>query len=189
MASARGRLCPHLHLPLQSGSDGALERMKRPYTAALFARRVEDLRARVPGLALFTDIITGFPGETEAEHQESLDLVSRLGFCGLHVFRYSRRAGTPAAVMPGEVPAALIRKRLEAWQGLDRSLRQDHLRRCLGLTKVMVPLKNGKEGVTEDFLALSLDRDPGPGLWRVLIVGTGMAQVLGPASALGSITE
>ncbi|MCX5796611.1 MAG: radical SAM protein [Elusimicrobia bacterium] len=180
MAESSCRLCPHLHLPLQSGCEATLRRMNRPYSAAAFARRVAALRRRVPTLALFTDIITGFPGETEAESGASLAFVRGLGLRGLHVFRYSAREGTPAASLPGQVPAAAARERLDQWLGLDRDLRQRHAREAVGQERVAVPLKTGREAVTEDFLTVRLDRNPGPGLWRVDVGGAegGMAQAL-----------
>ena len=184
VAGFRGRLCPHLHLPLQSGSDAVLRRMRRPYCAAAFAARVEALRRRIPDLALFTDIITGFPGETAAESRESLDFARRLGLCGLHIFRYSPRPGTVAAAMPDQVRAAAVRERLQSWQGLDRSLRQGHARRTVGRCRVAAPLKTKAQALTEDFLTVRLDRRLVPGLWRVLVTGASggkaQARVLGP---------
>lgn len=169
MAGSGGRLCPHLHLPLQSGCEAVLRRMRRPYTAAAFARRVESLLRRVPGLAVFTDVITGFPGETEAEHRESLALARGLGLRGLHIFRYSAREGTPAASFPDQVPGAVARERLALWLELDRTLRRAHARSAAGQERVAVPLRTGAEAVTEDFLTVQLDSCPGPGLWRVKI--------------------
>jgi threonylcarbamoyladenosine tRNA methylthiotransferase MtaB len=98
------RLCRHLHLPLQSGSDEILRRMGRRYTAAEFACLVEAARATIPGLAVTTDIIVGFPGETEAHLAASLAFVESVGFARGHVFPYSARPGTPAATLPGHVP-------------------------------------------------------------------------------------
>ncbi|MBI5239796.1 MAG: radical SAM protein [Elusimicrobia bacterium] len=169
IAGSGGRLCPHLHLPLQSGSEAVLRRMRRPYSAAAFARRAESLLRRVPGLALFTDIIAGFPGETDAEHRESLDFARSLGLRGLHVFRYSAREGTPAASFPGQVPDVRARERLGAWLELDASLRRQHARAASGQERVAVPLRSGTEAVTEDFLTVRLDRRLGPGLWRVKV--------------------
>ncbi len=99
------RLCRHLHLPLQSGSDATLARMGRRYTAARFAALVEDARMAIPDLAVTTDVIVGFPGETETDLAQSLDFVRRMGFARVHVFPYSPRPGTAAAHMPGQVPA------------------------------------------------------------------------------------
>ncbi|GAB4472760.1 MAG: tRNA (N(6)-L-threonylcarbamoyladenosine(37)-C(2))-methylthiotransferase MtaB [Anaerolineae bacterium] len=98
------RLCPHLHLPLQSGCDRTLRRMARRTTQASFSALVEAARARIPDLALTTDIIVGFPGETDADFAESLHYVESIGFARLHIFPYSPREGTAAAALPDQVP-------------------------------------------------------------------------------------
>jgi tRNA-2-methylthio-N6-dimethylallyladenosine synthase len=100
------KLCRFLHLPLQSGSDRVLERMNRGYTREDYLRLVADLREAVPDLALSTDLIVGFPGETEEDFQDTLGIVERVGYDNVFAFRYSRRPGTPAAGMPGQVPDA-----------------------------------------------------------------------------------
>lgn len=97
------RLCPHLHLPLQSGSGAVLRRMARKTTPQEFRALVATARAGIPNLAITTDIIVGFPGETDAEFIESLAFAQEMEFSGGHVFRYSKRPGTPAAGMAGQV--------------------------------------------------------------------------------------
>ncbi|HEX9013761.1 MAG TPA: MiaB/RimO family radical SAM methylthiotransferase [Anaerolineaceae bacterium] len=98
------RLCRHLHLPLQSGSAATLRRMARKTTPQSFAALVAAARRLIPGVAITTDIIAGFPGENEAEFEETLDFVRSMNFAGGHVFTYSPRQGTAAARMPGQVP-------------------------------------------------------------------------------------
>ena len=93
-------LCPHFHLSLQSGSDTVLKRMNRKYTTAEYEDRVNALRAEFPDMSLTTDIITGFPGETEEEFAETIEYAKKLGFAKIHVFPYSEREGTKAADMP-----------------------------------------------------------------------------------------
>lgn len=105
------RLCRHLHLPLQSGSAATLRRMARKTTPASFAALVDAARKVCPQLAITTDIITGFPGETEQEFQESLEFVQAMAFAGGHVFTYSARNGTAAARMPGQVPSQIRKER------------------------------------------------------------------------------
>ena len=92
-------LCPHFHLSLQSGSDTVLKRMNRKYDTAQYAERVGMLRERFPGMSLTTDIITGFPGETEEEFEQTCDFAKKMGFAKIHVFPYSEREGTAAAAM------------------------------------------------------------------------------------------
>ena len=103
IAQADGRICRHLHLPLQSGSSRVLQAMDRPYTAEEYQSLVERMRRAIPGLALSTDVIVGFPGETDDEFQETDELCQACGFMKLHVFPYSRRAGTPAFDMPDQI--------------------------------------------------------------------------------------
>jgi threonylcarbamoyladenosine tRNA methylthiotransferase MtaB len=105
------RLCRHLHLPLQSGSARTLRRMARKTTPESFAALVQAARTSIPGVAITTDVITGFPGETESEFLESLAFVEALHFAGGHVFTYSARGGTAAARMPDQVPVSVRKAR------------------------------------------------------------------------------
>jgi tRNA-2-methylthio-N6-dimethylallyladenosine synthase len=106
-------VCEHAHLPLQSGSSRVLKAMRRTYSRDRYLRVVEDLRAAIPDLALTTDIIAGFPGETDADFRETLEVVEEVGFDGAFTFVYSPRAGTEAAAMPEHVPDAVKRERIE----------------------------------------------------------------------------
>ena len=108
---ANPRLLPHLHLPLQSGCDTTLKRMARRTTRTEFSGLVAEARRAVPEIAISSDIIVGFPGETEEEFEESLAAVEELAFSRLHVFRYSRREGTPAAKMAHNVPGTVAQER------------------------------------------------------------------------------
>ncbi|HSK68652.1 MAG TPA: tRNA (N(6)-L-threonylcarbamoyladenosine(37)-C(2))-methylthiotransferase MtaB, partial [Candidatus Limnocylindria bacterium] len=99
-------VCPQFHLSLQSGSDTVLKRMRRRYTANEFLASARRLRAAFPGCALTTDLLVGFPGETEAEFGESLAFCREVGFSRIHVFPFSRRKGTPADLMPGQLSRA-----------------------------------------------------------------------------------
>ena len=108
------RLCRHLHLPLQSGCTSTLHRMGRLYTQEQYAASVTTAREAIPDLAVTTDVIVGFPGETEGEFAESLDFVRQMAFARLHVFKYSRRQGTAAASMPGQLSPAVKRVRSRA---------------------------------------------------------------------------
>jgi threonylcarbamoyladenosine tRNA methylthiotransferase MtaB len=98
------RLCPHLHLPIQSGSASNLKRMLRKTTPESFRKLASAARKIIPDVAITTDVMTGFPGETETEFSETLDFVREMGFAGGHVFTYSARPGTPAARMKNQVP-------------------------------------------------------------------------------------
>ncbi len=114
------RLCRHFHLSLQSGSDAALGRMRRRYTTADYRAAVELIRSNVPFSAITTDIIAGFPGETDAEFEESFAFVERIGFARLHVFPFSPRPGTTAAAMRDQVDNKIIRDRTKRLLALGR---------------------------------------------------------------------
>ena len=105
------RLCPHFHLSLQSGSKSVLERMKRNYTPGDYQRAINLIRQEVPAVAITTDVIIGFPGETEQEFEESLGFCKRTGFARIHVFSYSPRSGTVAAGMAGQIPDKVKKER------------------------------------------------------------------------------
>jgi len=98
------KVCEYLHLPLQSGSDRVLERMNRGYTRARYLELIAELKETVPDLALSTDLIVGFPGETEDDFAQTMEMVERVGYDNVFAFRYSRRPGTPAAEMADQVP-------------------------------------------------------------------------------------
>lgn len=112
------RLCRHLHLPLQSGCDATLRRMRRNTSQADFRTLVESARASIPGLALSTDLIVGFPGETDEEFAESYAFTQAMDFIKIHVFPYSVRAGTPAAKMKGRLDKATAKERVYQIQTL-----------------------------------------------------------------------
>jgi threonylcarbamoyladenosine tRNA methylthiotransferase MtaB len=128
------RLCRHLHLPLQSGCDATLQRMGRSYTAGRFAALVEAAREAISDVAITTDVLVGFPGESEAEFNESLRFVKAMGFARTHVFKYSARPGTPAATMPDQVPPPVKKARSRAMIEAGRHSAEAFRRAFLGRT-------------------------------------------------------
>jgi tRNA-2-methylthio-N6-dimethylallyladenosine synthase len=106
-------VCEHAHLPLQSGASPVLKAMRRTYSRERYLRVVDEIRAAIPDLALTTDIIVGFPGETEDDFRQTLEVVEEVGFDGAFTFVYSPRAGTEAAAMPDQVPDVVKRERIE----------------------------------------------------------------------------
>ena len=138
------RLCPHFHLSLQSGSDGVLGRMKRRYTAVDYQRAVSLIRGVVPEAAITTDVIVGFPGETEAEFQESYDFCRQMEFARIHVFSYSPRRGTEAARMPHQVGAQLKKQRSQKMLALAGESAQNFSWQFLG--KAMMVLWEKQTG-------------------------------------------
>ena len=116
------RLMPHFHLALQAGSDATLGAMRRRYTAAEFVRAAERIRAAVDGVAITTDVIAGFPGETEAQFAETLSLCEAVGFARIHAFPYSLRSRTAAALMPGHLSAEVVKERMARLLALGEDL-------------------------------------------------------------------
>ena len=125
-------LCPHFHLSMQSGSDGVLERMNRKYDTAEFYAVCERLRRHFPRCALTTDLITGFPGETEEEFAETLDFIRKCAFAAMHVFPYSRRPGTKADSLPGQLTHAVKNERARAAHAAALEMQREYLAGCVG---------------------------------------------------------
>lgn len=142
------RVCSHLHLPLQSGSDAVLRRMNRHYRLEEFKALIADLREKIPGIALTTDLIVGFPGETEALFQETLATLGELRFSGIHVFPYSRRTGTPAAGYPDQVSAAEKKDRVHRVEALEELISREFCSAFVGRT-VRVLAEEEKDGLFE----------------------------------------
>jgi threonylcarbamoyladenosine tRNA methylthiotransferase MtaB len=125
-------VCPHLHLPLQSGSDTVLLRMGRHYTASFFRELMARISAALPQAFIGADVIAGFPGESDAEFDETLKLIEDLPFSDLHVFPYSSRPGTKAAKMSGQVPGNVINKRAALLRGSAAGKKEGFLKRQVG---------------------------------------------------------
>ena len=132
--SGTGKLCRHFHLSLQSGCDRTLSRMNRKYDTTRFFESVTLLRQYFPGAALTADLITGFPGETEADHADTLHFIERCGFMDMHVFPYSRRPGTPADKLPEQCSNALKARRAHEAQQVAEKMHADFLRSFIGKT-------------------------------------------------------
>lgn len=142
--------CPHLHLPLQSGSDRVLRAMGRPYTAGDYLQVVERGRAMIPGLALSSDILVGFPGEQEDDFLRTLDVVEEAGFMRLHVFPFSPRPGTRAAAMSEQVPEEVRKERAQRVREAGAQLARRFARGLVG-SRTEVLVEEEKEGVVSGF--------------------------------------
>jgi len=154
-------VCPHLHVPLQSGDDEVLGRMNRRYASAGFEAVVSRARARVPDLAVTSDVIVGFPGEDEAAFETTMALCRRVGFSRLHVFQYSRRRGTVAAGLTGQVPREEKQRRSERLIALGRELALEFHRGLQGQTvQVLVEKSSGAlcEGLTGNYVRVVASR-------------------------------
>jgi tRNA-2-methylthio-N6-dimethylallyladenosine synthase len=128
-------VCEHAHLPLQSGSTRVLKAMRRTYSRERYLHLVGELRAAIPDLALTTDLIVGFPGETEAEFEETVSAVEEVGYDGAFTFVYSPRSGTEAATMPDQIPDELKRERIESLIELVQHIAADRNRSRIGRTE------------------------------------------------------
>jgi len=132
------QVCPQFHLSLQSGSDGVLRRMRRRYTAAEYLASARLLQRAFPGCALTTDLLVGFPGETEEEFAQSLAFCREVGFARMHVFPFSRRAGTPADKMPGQLPRELKAERAREAIALSDSLSESYRKGLVGTSQTVL---------------------------------------------------
>ncbi len=153
---ANPRLCRQLHLPLQSGSDAVLKRMGRRIGTAQFAALVDAARAISPDIAITTDVIVGFPGETEADFAASLDFVVRMAFARLHVFPYSERPGTPVVRLAGAVPAAIRTARAARMRALGEQLAAEYRLKFVGQMLLVLWEQQGEagdwRGLTDNYL-------------------------------------
>jgi threonylcarbamoyladenosine tRNA methylthiotransferase MtaB len=161
------RLCRHLHLSLQSGSTATLRRMRRPYTAEGYLALLGRVREAVPGVAVTTDVIAGFPGESTADFEESLATVEAAGFARVHVFPYSSRPGTEAESLPGHVAPeekkVRVDRLLAAAGRADRAFRRAHL----GKRETVLwekPRDGMGQGLTDNYIRVL--SEAGAGLWN-----------------------
>lgn len=168
LASQDGMVCRHLHLPLQSGSSRVLAQMARPYNADEYLKLVCRIRRDVPQISFSTDIIVGFPGETEPDFQDTLALARECSFSKIHVFRYSRREGTPAAARDDQIDSHVIAHRARELSALGDRLRQAEANARVG-TKERIAVESNGEGMSESYFPVRiLDAEGGDLVWRTL---------------------
>ncbi|HUR51300.1 MAG TPA: tRNA (N6-isopentenyl adenosine(37)-C2)-methylthiotransferase MiaB [Mycobacteriales bacterium] len=161
-------VCPSLHMPLQSGSDAVLKAMRRSYRSERFLGIVERVRAQLPDAAITTDVIVGFPGETEADFTETLRVVEASRFAGAFTFQYSPRPGTPAATLPDQVPADVVAERYQRLVALQDRITYDGMLLQVGRTvEVLLSQGEGRKdggarmtGRARDNRLVHLTRDP-----------------------------
>ena len=126
------RLCPHFHTPVQSGSDAVLSMMRRRTHLAEFESKINDLRRKIPNVRVSTDLIVGFPGETDAMWRETLDFIERIGFDDIHLFRFSARPGTIAATLPNPVAPEVKRERWNEAHDRMMQIKRDKMQASIG---------------------------------------------------------
>jgi threonylcarbamoyladenosine tRNA methylthiotransferase MtaB len=160
------KVCRHYHISLQSGSSTVLKRMNRKYTAEQYRDIVRNLRREIPEAAITTDVMVGFPGETQEEFMETRAFVEEIAFSRIHVFPYSPRKGTPAASFADQVPAGIKEKRSRQLIALGRSLEQAYIKQFEG-RQVMVlfeeehpDLEGCYEGYTDQYVRVMVQGGP-----------------------------
>ena len=154
------KLSPHMHICLQSGSEKILLKMRRMYTARGFHEMVQKLKTQRPDINLTTDIIVGFPGETEEDHQQSLAMVEEIGFSHVHTFKYSERDGTRAVRMDGKVPGPVMTKRSEEVRQLSEKLKRKYRSSFIGKSQSVIIEKvyaGVASGHSEHFIPVKIE--------------------------------
>ncbi len=144
--AALPKVCEHIHLPVQAGDDGVLRRMHRAYTAAQYRATVDAIRGAMPGASVTTDIIVGFPGETEEAFEQTLRLVEDVRFDAVNTAMYSPREGTPAAAYPDQVPDEVKRRRLHALNQMQERIAAEVNRRLVGTVQEVLVEEGGRKG-------------------------------------------
>ncbi|MGD6961907.1 tRNA (N(6)-L-threonylcarbamoyladenosine(37)-C(2))-methylthiotransferase MtaB [Fictibacillus phosphorivorans] len=142
------KVVPHLHIPLQSGSNTVLQRMRRKYSMEMFGERLDRLKEALPGLAITSDVIVGFPGETEKEFMETYRFIEKHKFMELHVFPYSKRTGTPAAKMEDQVPEDIKNERVHKLIALSDQLAKEYASNYEDTVVEVIPEEAFKEDTT-----------------------------------------
>jgi len=157
------RLMPHMHLPLQSGSNNVLRRMARRCNTNDFKKLIQQARSEIPAFNVTTDIIVGFPDETEKEWQESVNFIEETGFSHIHIFTYSKREGTKAATLPNPVSASIKKERSRQLHTLTKSMRQtflnDHIEKTHSVLWEAQNENNNWAGYTDNFIRVELKTD------------------------------
>ena len=171
--AASPRLAPHFHLPLQHGSDGMLRAMHRPYSVENYARLVNDVRTQMPDASIGSDIIVGFPGETENHFEEMRAVLRELPLTHLHVFPYSDRPGTASVSLPGKVDGATIRERGRQIREIGHEMMQRFRRSQVGSATRALTVDDGWSAVTPNYLKLRLDRQQPRNEWVDVRIGEG----------------
>ena len=142
----RPKLTPHMHLCLQSGSEDILKKMRRMYSGELFEQMAVKLREEVPDFNITTDIIVGFPGETEEDFQDTLSMSKRIRFGHIHTFKYSVRKGTRAERLPDQIHGNIKTERSEAVRQLSERMRREYRESFIGKTQVVLIEKINEDG-------------------------------------------
>jgi threonylcarbamoyladenosine tRNA methylthiotransferase MtaB len=159
------RFAPHFHLPLQHASDSVLAAMRRPYTLAQYGSIVDDIRTRIPHASLGSDIIVGFPGETDEDFEQLVAYLERSPLTHVHVFPYSDRPGTPASAMSGRAPGVVVRERARRVREIGQRLSARFCQSQVGATYRALTLEDGSLAVTGNYLKVRIPPGRGRNEW------------------------
>jgi len=156
LVASSPRLAPHFHLPLQHGSDDVLGAMRRPYTAGEYRDLIDRIARLMPHVSIGTDLIVGFPGETEAQFETTRSLVSDLPLSHVHVFPYSDRPGTEASRLRDKVDGVAIRRRGASLREVGARLARDFRDRQIGTSRRALTVDDGWSAVTDNYVKVKL---------------------------------
>jgi threonylcarbamoyladenosine tRNA methylthiotransferase MtaB len=169
LVAASERIAKHAHVPMQSGSDTVLRRMHRKYRPWHYREKILKIRAAMPTAAIGADVMVGFPGETEAEFDETRRMIEELPFTYLHVFTYSPRPGTPAAEQPGQVPVAVARERNRVLREIASEKKAAFMRSLVGTVVEAITLQSGgaefTEALTDNYLKMKISGHHAANCW------------------------
>lgn len=186
---ATSKACDHFHLSLQSGSDDVLKTMNRKYDTAIFKEKTDLIREVFPNAGLTTDIIVGFPGETDANHQETMDFVKKIKFAKTHLFKYSKRDGTRAASMKDQVNGNIKKDRLKDLEAIEKINRQEFLEKQIGKTLSVLfeeksDMEGFKSGYSTNYLRVNVKDPtlPSNEIYDVFITGIKNDELIGKIS-------
>lgn len=183
------KMCRHLHVPLQAGDDAILKRMRRKYTTAEFADKIRRLHEAMPGVAITTDVIVGFPGETEEQFENGFRFMERMKFAEMHVFPYSKRTGTPAARMEDQVDEEIKHERVHRLIDLSERMQAAYGREWVGKVLDVIPEREAKglegqglvSGYSDNYIQVVMNGEPNliGKLCRVRITESGVNECKG----------
>jgi threonylcarbamoyladenosine tRNA methylthiotransferase MtaB len=197
LVASSERIAKHAHVPMQSGSDAVLRRMHRKYRPWHYREKIEKIREAMPTAAIGADVMVGFPAETEAEFDETQRMIEELPFTYLHVFTYSARPGTPAAVQPGQIPVAMARERNRMLREIASKKKAAFMRSLVGTVVKAITLQTGgadfTEALTDNYLKMKISGKHGANRWlAVNVEGLNGEMLLGrpvTASGVGLVTQ
>ena len=173
LVSRPDRFAPHLHLPLQHASDRMLRAMRRPYTAAAYARLVDGVRALLPHAAIGSDVMVGFPGETEDDAEVMAAYLESSPLTHLHVFPYSDRPGTEASALPGRVDGTAVKARAQRLRAISRALSDRFRAAQAGSIRPALTIGDGSMAVTDNYFKVPLASGSQRNQWVPVMIPSG----------------